>query len=284
MIIMDFLYLNDCNISDDLKTKLSDLTLQDEVAFLRCAKVYSAGNTAVMKKLNDLQRLAVALKAFEFTHKKYEEKGIEDSIFFDTLSDLGIWCRNNHNKGLENYNWIRHHVSFKLFKLGRLQFQIYECKNPTMRYAKLPFKYGDTVLNVHIPACGKLDYEECKCSLAYAVAFFDKNFPEIKWDYFLCESWLVYGKNMDFMEEDSNILKFTELFDINYSINYENQTFERLFGLKRPVYLRAQLKKLPENTSLQKRAKAYRLAGNRFGIGIATIKKQAVLPPENKAN
>ena len=147
MIIMDFLYLNDCNISDDLKTKLSDLTVQDEVAFLRCAKAYSAGNTAVMKKLNDLQCLAVALKAFEFTHKKYEEKGIEDSIFFDTLSDLGIWCRSNHNEGLENYNWIRHHVSFKLFKLGRLQFQIYECKNPTMRYAKLPFKYGDTVLN-----------------------------------------------------------------------------------------------------------------------------------------
>lgn len=98
---MDFLYLNDCNISDDLKTKLSDLAVQDEVAFLRCAKAYSAGNSAVMKKLNDLQCLAVALKAFEFTHKKYEEKGIEDSIFFDTLSDLGIWCRNNHNEALK---------------------------------------------------------------------------------------------------------------------------------------------------------------------------------------
>ena len=69
------------------------------------------------------------------------------------------------------------------------------------------------------------------------------------------------------------------MFDINYSINYENQTFERVFGINNLPVFKPQIKKLPENTSLQKSAKEYKLKKGRFGIGIGTIKKQALIPP-----
>lgn len=278
--IMDFKFIEFADINNDLKIKLSDLAVRDEVAFLRLARNYSDGSVKGLKKRSDLIRLAAALKASEFTYEKYQKKGIPDSVFIDTLADIGLWCRENNNIGLKNYQWIKHHVSFRLFKLGRLQFQIFQCKNPAFHYSRLPFNYGDYVINVHIPACGKLDIHECRKSFILAVDFFSRYFPEIKWDYFLCESWLVYNGNADFMDGNSNILNFSKLFDIHYSIHYENQTYDRLFGLKNVPFFRFQIKNLAEDTSLQRRAKAYRLAHNRFGIGIATIKKQAVRPPE----
>lgn len=280
--LMEFKFINDAGLPEQLKKQLSDLALKDEVAFLRICEDYSNGKTAALRHFSDIKRLAAALKASEFTYQKYRNKGIPDKIFFDTLQDIGIWCRENGFKGLRNYQWIRNHVAFELFKIGRLQFQLYPCKNPTMKYAKLPFSYGDHVINVHIPACGKLDYGECKQAFYEAVLFFERFFPEFHWDYFLCESWLVYGKNNEFMNANSNILKFDSLFNINYSIHYENQTYDRLFGLKKVPLFRSQIKKLDERTSLQKSAKAYRLSGNRFGIGIATIKKQTVISSATK--
>lgn len=276
---MKFKFIDYADLNNELKIKLSGLVVKDEVAFLRLAKAYSNGNTKKLKYLNDLYRLAVALKAFEFTYIKYKKLNIPDSVFYSTLSDLGIWCRENNNKGLKNYQWIKHHVSFELFKIGRLQYEIHKCTNPALNYSKLPIKYGDYVINVHIPACGKLDIKECKKSLACAVSFFGNYFPDLKWDYFLCESWLVYGKNAEFMDKESNILKFTNLFTVNYSLNYEYQTYERLFNLKHTPLFKFQINKLPQNTDLQKRAKKYRLSGGRFGIGFATIKKQTLKAP-----
>lgn len=274
--IMDYKFIDYANINEDLKIRLSDLAFNDEVAFLRLCQEYANGNIIGLKKCSDLVRLAAALKASEFTYLMYNERGIPECVFFDTLSDIGIWCRENDNKGLKNYGWIKNHISFELFKLGRLQFQIYRCKNVTLNYSKLPFKFGDNVIYVHIPACGKLDINECKNSFKQAVNFFDKYFPEIKWDYFFCESWLLFDKNTEFMDKNSNIVKFSKLFDLNYSLFYENQTYERVFGIRNVPVLKSQIKTLPENTSLQKNAKRYKLSNGRFGLGIGTIKKQAV--------
>lgn len=170
--IMDYKFIDYANINEDLKIRLSDLAFNDEVAFLRLCQEYANGNISGLKKCSDLVRLAAALKASEFTYLMYNERGIPECVFFDTLSDIGIWCRENDNKGLKNYGWIKNHISFELFKLGRLQFQIYRCKNVTLNYSKLPFKFGDYVIYVHIPACGKLDINECKNSFKQAVNFF----------------------------------------------------------------------------------------------------------------
>lgn len=76
------------------------------------------------------------------------------------------------------------------------------------------------------------------------------------------------------MDKNSNIVKFSKLFDLNYSLFYENQTYERLFGIRNVPVLKSQIKTLPENTSLQKNAKRYKLSNGRFGLGIGTIKNR----------
>lgn len=51
---------------------------------------------------NDLTRLAVVLAMLPDTHEKYRQLGIEDTVFAETMSDIGIWCANCGGGGLHN--------------------------------------------------------------------------------------------------------------------------------------------------------------------------------------
>ena len=184
------------------------------------------------------------------------------------MSDIKIWCENNRNKGLKNYGWLSNHVRCELFRLGRLQFQLYPCKNRTLIYKKLPFDYGESLVYVHIPQGEKLSAEECIRSFEMAEEFFKKYFPDYNYRYYFCESWLLYEGNKEFMKEDSNILKFASMFTHAYSVKIDEQAIERIFGKRRFFK-----KHYPENTSLQKNAKAYMQKGGRLGVGIGYIYK-----------
>lgn len=183
------------------------------------------------------------------------------------MADIGIWCKNNHNEGLKEYNWIKNHLGFELFKIGRLQFQLFKCNNPTLDYKKLPIKYRSKAVYIHIPQGEKLDYNACLESINSAKIFLKEYFPKYKFEYFFCESWLLYEKNKEFMDENSNILKFQTLFNIAYSVKEDKQAIERIFGKKE-----RDVNCYKQETSLQKSAKKYVQNGGKLGIGIGYIK------------
>ena len=244
--------------------KLND-TSADKIR--RLAEKCSGGDFSSLKKQSDLMRLAVILCCAVKVHERYKEKGISDEIYYHTMSDIKIWCENNGNKGLKQYGWLKNHVSFNLFRLGRLQFQLYECKNKTLLYHKLPFSYGENLIYIHIPQGEKLEKEKCTDSINMAQEFFREYFPDYTYNYYFCESWLLYEGNRDFMHKDSNILSFMSLFDIRYSVKYPEQAIERIFG-KRQLFK----KNYPENTDLQKRAKQFMMGGGRLGVGVGIIR------------
>lgn len=271
---MTFKFIDKINISDSLRKSVLSLSVNAESTILRVSKQFLQGKPDCLKKYDDVMRLAVVLKSMESTYEKYREKGISDEIFFDTFDDIRIWCEENDNKGLKNYAWLKNHIYFELFKLGRLQFQLFKCKNPILLIKRTPVKYNDKVLNMHIPRKGRLEREECVESIKQAISFFSKYFPEFDYKHLYCESWLLYGGNKDFMKPESNIMNFQSLFDILCSFNYEFQTYDRLFGVDIKALGKRNLNLLPEDTSLQKSAKAYKLSGGKFGAGIGIIKQQ----------
>jgi len=232
----------------------SDKCLQNDFSFL--------------KRQNYTVRLSVILECAKRVKMRYEEMGIPDEVYYHTMSDIKIWCENNGNKGLKNYGWMKNHVKSELFRLGRLQFQIYECRNKTLLYSKLPFSYGEKLIYVHIPQGEKLNFDECKASFKMAEEFFRKYFPDYNYRYYFCESWLLYEGNNDFMKTDSNIIKFSSMFNHAYSVKIDEQAIERIFG-KRKLFK----KNYPETTSLQKSAKAYMQKGGKLGVGIGYIDK-----------
>ena len=222
----------------------------------------------VLKKQNDMMRLAVMLELAERVKEKYEAAGIDEKIYYDTMSDIKIWCERNGNKGLKNYGWIKNHVSFELFRLGRLQFQLYECKGKTVLYSKLPFNCGEKLIYIHIPEGERLDKSKCLESLEISKRFFAEFFPNHKYNYYFCESWLLFENNREFMSADSNIVGFMSLFDIRYSVKIDKQAIERIYGKRRLLK-----KNYPENTSLQVAAKKYMQGGKNLGIGVGIIVK-----------
>lgn len=266
-------FINVLNLDAKLKDELICLfeNQRDRIEFL--AQKCKDKSFSILRKENDLMRLAVCTEYLKYTYDFYKEKGISDEIFKNTVSDINIWCKNNSNIGLKNYNWIKNHLKGELFRLGRLQFQI--CRNfnnLSLNYKKLPFNHPDNVIYIHIPQGEKLLIDDCKESLKFAINFFDEYFTDFEYRYFFCESWLLYQDNIKFMKEDSNIIKFASLFNIVYSVKEDSQAIERIFGKK-------QLRKssYPENTSLQRQAKQFMLGGGKMGIGIAIIDKNSLL-------
>ncbi len=257
-------------LDEKLLSRLGDMNEKEKSKAEVLAAKCLSGNFGCLRKENHIIRLAVMLCCAVKIRERYAQKGIPDSIFLDTMSDIKIWCENNGNKGLNNYGWIKNHVCFELFRLGRLQFQLYECKNRTLFYNKLPFSYGERLIYVHIPQGEKLEREKCIESFETAERFFAEYFPEYGYRYYFTESWLVADCNADFMAKDSNIIKFASLFEHCYSVKVDLQAIERVFGRRRLF-----VKSYPEETSLQKRLKHYMLGGGKPGIGIAVIDRDS---------
>lgn len=222
----------------------------------------------ILKGKSPMIALAVILKLAVDVKEKYDKAGIDEKIYYDTMSDIKIWCEKTGNEGIKEYMWLQNHLKFELFRLGRLQFQIYPCNNRTLFYGKLPFKYGDNLIYIHIPEGEKLNIQKCEESIDMAKKFFVRYFSEYNYEYFFCESWLLYSGNRDFMAKDSNIVKFMGLFNECYSMKIDVQAIERIYGKRKLVK-----KKYSENTDLQRRAKAYMLSGNKLGVGVAVISK-----------
>ena len=55
---------------------------------------------------------------------------------------------------------------------------------------------------------------KCKKSLDFAREFFAGFYPDYKWDVFTCHSWLLGEDLKDILNENSNIIKFQNLFTI----------------------------------------------------------------------
>ncbi len=255
------------NIEDNIMNKAVACIHKNETGVLRLSEKFFNKKTSCLRFKSDTVRLAAALCASEKTYEAYKKMGIDDEIFFDTMHDIAVWCENNANKGLKNYNWIVNHICLELFKIGRLQFQIFKFPYVIYNYNKTPIKFRENVIAVHIQQGEKLDYDQCVKSIEKAKIFFSKYFPDYKYSYFVCDSWLLYDKNREFMKPDSNIIKFQSLFNITMSRPADAQAIEKIFG-KREKDVRCYAQK----TSLQKAAKEYMMNGGKLGTGFGCFK------------
>lgn len=232
-----------------------------------------------MKKYEDngyILALCVVLAITEKTWEKYQKLGIGEDVFIDTMRDIPIWCENCKLKygvnGLENVLWIANHLAANIFRLGRLQFQMVKVVLPPFikfrARRRSPVKFGDNAIYIHIPQGDKLTEEACDLSMEKAHDFFRQYFPKYKYEYFICESWLLYPENRNFMAPESNIICFADRFEILGSSFLSLQGYERIWGKKC-----LSVDDYEENTTLQKNAKIYIKNGGRLGTAFGIIKK-----------
>lgn len=224
--------------------------------------------------------LAAALLISEDAYKQYKKLGISDEVFYDTFSDISVWVntakREENIDGLLEVLWIRHILYLNMFKLGRMQYQFYKTDYilsglSPLQALKAPIKNKSRVLNIHIPEGARLDHSECEKSVLFARNFFSEYFPEYDYKGFVCDSWLLDPRNAEFMSNESNIMKFSNLFCTVLKPHKNNkEIIRRLWGKQNE---KTDFSLLSENTDLQKRTKKYLLSGGKTGNGYGFILK-----------
>ena len=210
-----------------------------------------------------------------FLREDYREKGISDTVFAETLSDL----RYKLMECYANYGVWGNFVTFwypgfyrcERFALGRLQYEKRQLQYPA--YSML--KEGDTVLNCHIPSCGPLHAEAVIHSLRQAYDFY----KDVRRDGVLpvvCHSWLLYPPQYPLLGGNSKA--FQDLFCVlKQDETAENNDYWRIFNTP---FSKEALASAAEDTSLRRNFKRFLLAGNRMGngYGILLLDGERVLP------
>ncbi|CAH1058104.1 hypothetical protein PAECIP111894_04277 [Paenibacillus pseudetheri] len=193
-------------------------------------------------------------------YEEYRIRNIEDEIYYDTFSDIQIWCmqclRDHGEYGIEEYNWLQEHVQLRLFRLGRMQFQPFAMDRDLVVDGCKVFT-NQIVLNVHIPAGEPLSVQSVEESFQLARAFFRGITPV-----FICHSWLLDPELSEVLNPESNIIQFQSRFYIYEVDKSSKEAEERIFNklsMSPQVY--------EENTQLQRSAKAFLITGGILGSG-----------------
>ena len=204
--------------------------------------------------------------------EKYREHGIPDEILKDTLSDIVTWTAVHydiHGKvGLSEVNWLKNHLTFCLFKLGRLQFKMSPSKFdiPEAKICR-----GDSVMEIHIPEGGAMTPEQCKASIDAANDFFAKYFSDFKWEYYTCHTWLLDAGLSEILSERSNILAFQRMFKISKSAKEKSDAIIKYTF--RWDARRDMLDSFTPKSSFAERVKAKALSGGEFFEVLGYIKR-----------
>lgn len=227
----------------------------------RIAEKVKTGELEITDMEAGLLPLAIVAHLTEYVLEKNAALGIPREQTIETLRDVNVWLDGYYEqegvRAFCEYCWLRRHFTGDLFTVGRLQFRL------DHNYGLAPD--GEMIIDTHIPRGGKLTEEECLKSFAMAEEFFDKHFPGHGAKYFYCHSWLLSKDLEKVCGEGSNVLKFSRLWNyVDCAPDYSAQAVRHVFGIN---FVRDDINEFPENTSLQRKIKAYMLAGNDVNIG-----------------
>ena len=186
--------------------------------------------------------------------EEYDARGYDAAMYADFSKDLACKIGETYRWfgewGLNKITyWYPLFFKFRLFPLGRLQYEIYQRpdeQNP-ITVSGHTVQPSDLVYFIHIPGIGPLTEELCMDSYRRAYAFFKDDFKN-KPCVFYCTSWMLYERNREFMSPTSNIVRFMNDFKIVKSFEVPEQKYWWVFD--RPYEGDASV--LPRNTTLRR--------------------------------
>ena len=244
-----------------LEAILAEKKIEADVWQKSCEEMKSCEDTALC--------LIFALFKCEELERQYIKADIPQEIFLATIEDIKVWSLDYYDRtgqlGLQHLWWLMYHLDFKLFQLGRLQF------NFTYAITDCPtagLKKGDPVLGVHIPKAGTFTPEVWEKSFEMAHTFFATYFPQSVHLHYTCNSWFLSPEVDRFLGENSHVRQFKKKFQVVMEPESDIMlSFVFSWGTKAE-----ELPLLEAHTSLQKKIKEYVAAGGKLhsGYGIFT--------------
>lgn len=237
------------HLPEDLKQRLLTRTTWDgAVAELRSLLGEDSLGFPMLWEMLDL--------VCQYSYGKYKEKGISDKIFVDTMKFITRFLEwDKKYSGEYKFTqafWFPRQISVSEFRVGALEYE-----------------FEDNDIAVHIPSDAVFTRESVLASLKEFLVFRDRYYPEYKSAKFTCDTWMLAPAMEELLNETSNTLAFKHLFELD-EIHPEATWF---MGFIFPGH-EGELETLPENTGLQRRAKAYLLSGKQIGVAKGHIKEE----------
>lgn len=200
--------------------------------------------------------LECARRAYE----GYQKRGIPDFIYFDTMGCFSrfLWeCqRETGTLAFDRAWWTYRQTSMTLFRVGALEYEF-------------STHQGKPALALHIPSDADLSREGVDASLAQAEVFFKNCFPDVSYEKYICDSWLLSPALGPLLGPDSHILSFQSRFQILRERPEDREFIRWLF--QSPQDTAAD--RLPAATSLQRRVKALLLEGGAVGCAYGIMER-----------
>lgn len=186
-------------------------------------------------------------------------RGLPEDVWLATMRAFTRFVREYHAShgryGFDRGFWTRRQVEAVLLRLGELEYELVE---------EIDRKHID----LHIPSDAELSPEKLNASVARARAFFGEYLPDWADAPMTCHSWLLSPVLKDLLDANSRILRFQAAFDIETVKPDSDDWIQWVFGVADDQRGDMVPEALPEDTGLQRRAKA--LLMKRKGIGSAT--------------
>lgn len=248
---------------------------QAEAVLCRCREQLFAGSGEVWRQLDALAEEAgihrftvhqlFLIFCAERTRENYRQAGYAQDLYWDSMKDLKYKMEETHQLygiwGVYCGPWLASFLLMKCFCLGRLQFEILPSE---FQYtlAGCTLSPHQSVVNIHIPSFGRLDYETVLDAYSRAAKFFGHLFPD-NGVWFHCETWMLYPE-VNALLPEGNMKRFSEDFAIVHACIDPNQDDRyRVFMCPDTVPVAA----YPEKNTLQRALKAWLLQGNTMGVG-----------------
>lgn len=190
----------------------------------------------------------------------YQEKRIAKSVYVDTMKCFTRFIKECMEKNgrmfFDRGWWTYRQLSMELFRIGALEYQFQEYE-------------GERVIALHIPSDADMTSVSIDNSLEQAQRFFRTYYDGYVYDKYVCDSWLLSPVLQTLLSETSHITAFRNRFTIMQADTEGKEFMEWLFKVPED----SDIDKLPETTSLQRKAKKLLLEGGNIGAAFGVFQK-----------
>ena len=265
----------------NIKTLIERINLQEEVKkevisfssnfdfnnvedIIKLISNYETGKAGIDKleeyfkeddKLN-YKKMSVVLYACALAYDKYKELGIDDKIYFDTMSVFVRFINEAKEKNgkysFDRLFWVFRQPSLSVFRIDDLEFEMHVYDNRK-------------IISLHIPSNSNFTDENVSKSLKHIKEFVHLYFSDYDNAIYACHSWLLSSQLKDILDKDSNILAFQRRFIMMEQ--FEGEFITWIFH--RPNDTDIDL--LPLNTTLQKGVYKLLKEGKKFTCGFGLL-------------
>lgn len=199
-------------------------------------------------------------------------QGISYEIYIDTMKCFTRFLEETR-KIISSYKfnrgfWTWRYTSGLIYRIQELEFEMVTPphKDKAARLA------GKKYISVHIPSDANLSHEIISKNYLEAKYFLKKYFASYDQTPFASSTWLLSPKLKDWLKEESNLRLFADDYDVVNTNHDSDEGVPWIFNS-----ISADILNYPEETSLQKVAKKWMVAGGHIGSALGILKEDIEL-------